>query len=40
MHAVGIGNDLKLLALDLRYPYRLASEEEVLALRPELRPPE
>jgi hypothetical protein len=34
---VGIGHDLTRIALDPKHPRRLASEEEVLALRPELR---
>jgi len=33
---MGIGHDLKRIALNPRYPRRLASEAEVLALRPEL----
>ena len=37
---LGIGRDLKRVALNPEFPYRLASEEEILALRPELRPPE
>ena len=37
---LGIGHDLKRVALNPQFPYRLASVEEVLALRPELRPPE
>jgi transposase len=37
---LGIGSDLKRVALNPEFPYRLASEEEVLALWPELRPPE
>ena len=37
---LGIGNELKRVALNPQFPYRLASVEEVLALRPELRPPE
>jgi predicted RNA binding protein YcfA (HicA-like mRNA interferase family) len=36
----GIGNELKRVALNPQFPYRLASVEEILALRPELRPPE
>ena len=36
---LGIGHDLKRVALNPQFPYRLASVEEVLALRPELRPP-
>jgi hypothetical protein len=38
--SLGIGSDLKRIALNPEFPYRLASEEDVLALRPELRPPE
>jgi len=34
---VGIGKDLTRIALDPKHPRKLASEEEVLALRPELR---
>ena len=37
---LGIGNELKRVALNPKFPYKLASVEEVLALRPELRPPE
>jgi hypothetical protein len=37
---LGIGNELKRVALNPEFPYRLAPVEEVLALRPELRPPE
>jgi transposase len=33
---LGIGHDLKRIALNPRYPRRIASEAEVLALRPEL----
>jgi len=33
---LGIGHDLERIALNLRYPRRIASEAEVLALRPEL----
>jgi transposase len=33
---LGIGHDLKRIALNPRYPCRIASESEVLALRPEL----
>jgi transposase len=36
---LGIGNELKRVALNPEFPYRLASVEEILALRPELRPP-
>ena len=34
---LGIGHDLKRIALDPKHPRRLASEAEVLALRPELK---
>ena len=34
---LGIGHDLKRIALNPRYPRRVASEAEVLALRPELK---
>jgi len=34
---LGIGKDLTRIALDPKHPRRLASEAEVLALRPELR---
>ena len=34
---LGIGHDLTRIALDPKHPRRLASEAEVLALRPELR---
>ena len=37
---LGIGNELKRVALNPEFPYRLASVEEVLAIRPELLPPE
>jgi transposase len=37
---LGIGGDLNRVALNPEFPYRLASEEDVLMLRPELRPPE
>jgi hypothetical protein len=37
---LGIGSELKRVALNPAFPYKLASEEEVLALKPELRPPE
>jgi hypothetical protein len=37
---LGIGNELKRVALNPEFPYRLASVEEILALRPELRLPE
>ena len=33
---LGIGHDLQRIALDPKHPRRLASETEVLALRPEL----
>jgi len=36
---LGIGNELKRVALDPKYPHKLASVEEVLGLKPELRPP-
>jgi hypothetical protein len=36
---LGIGDELKRVALNPQFPYKLASEE-VQALRPELRPPE
>jgi hypothetical protein len=35
---LGIGDELKRVALNPQFPYRLASMEEGLALRPELRP--
>jgi hypothetical protein len=35
---IGIGHDLTRIALDPKHPRRLASEEEVLALCPELAP--
>jgi hypothetical protein len=34
---LGIGHDLEQIALNPRYKRRLASEAEVLALRPELK---
>jgi len=34
---LGIGHDLTPIALDPKHPRRLASETEVLALRPELK---
>jgi hypothetical protein len=37
---LGIGNELKRVALNPENPYKLASVEEVLALKPELLPPE
>ena len=37
---LGIGNELKRVALNPKFPYKLASVEEVLALWPELRPPD
>jgi transposase len=37
---LGIGNELKRVALNPKFPYKLASMEEVLELHPELRPPE
>jgi transposase len=36
---LGIGNDLQRVALTLDHPRRLASVEEILALKPELQPP-
>lgn len=33
---LGIGHDLTRIALDPKHPRKIASEEEVLALRPEL----
>ena len=36
---LGIGNELKHVALNPKFPYKLASVEEILALWPELRPP-
>jgi len=36
---LGIGADLKRIALNPKYPYRIAPVEEVLALKPDLRPP-
>jgi hypothetical protein len=33
---LGIGHDLTRIALDPKHPRRLASEAEMLALRPEL----
>jgi hypothetical protein len=36
---LGIGNELKRVALNPEFPYKLASVEEVLSLRPDLRPP-
>jgi hypothetical protein len=36
---LGIGSELQRVALDPRYPHRLASETELLALVPELHPP-
>ena len=33
---LGIGQDLTRVALNPKYPYRLASEAELLALRPEI----
>ena len=36
---LGIGNELKRVALNPEFPYKLASVEEVQALRPELQPP-
>jgi transposase len=37
---LGIGNELTRVALNPKFPYRLASMEDVLELHPELRPPE
>ena len=37
---LGIGNELKRVALNPQFPYKLASVEEVLALWPELQPPD
>ena len=37
---LGIGNELERVALNPKFPYKLASMEEVLELHPELRPPE
>ena len=37
---LGIGDELKRVALNPKFPYKLASMEEVLELHPELRPPE
>ena len=37
---LGIGHNLKRVDLNSQFPYQLSSVEEVLALRPELRPPE
>ena len=34
---LGIGHDLRRIAINPKYPRRLASEAEVLALRPELK---
>jgi len=36
---LGIGADLNRIALNPKYPYRIAPVEEVLALKPELKPP-
>jgi len=36
---LGIGNELKRVALNPQFPYKLASVEEILALRPELPAP-
>ncbi len=33
---LGIGQDLTRVALNPKYPYRLASESELLTLRPEI----
>jgi len=37
---LGIRNDLKRVAFNPENPYKLASVEEVLGLKPELRPPQ
>ena len=37
---LGIGSKLQRVALDPKHPHRLASEAEMLALMPELKPPE
>jgi len=37
---LGVGNDLTRVVLNPKFPYKLASMEEVLELHPELRPPE
>ena len=37
---LGIGKDMERVALNPKFPYKLATVEEVLALWPELRPPE
>jgi hypothetical protein len=37
---LGIGSDLTRVALNPKFPYRLAFMEDVLELHPELRPPE
>jgi transposase len=37
---LGIGDELERVALNPKFPYRLASTEEVMSLRPELLPPE
>ena len=36
---LGIGHDLKRVALNSQFPYKLASVVELLGLRPELHPP-
>jgi len=36
---LGIGSELQCVALDPKHPHRLASEAEIMALRPELKPP-
>jgi len=36
---LGIGADLNRIVLNPKYPHRIAPIEEVLALKPELRPP-
>jgi len=35
---LGIGGELERVALDPKHPHRLASEAEILALIPELKP--
>ena len=37
MMRLGIGHDLSRIALNPKYPRKLASETELLALRPELK---
>jgi len=36
---LGIGSELQRVALNHKNPHRLASEAEILALMPELKPP-